>query len=95
MTAEQLERLQAARNKYWEISQQRDKELAEHSTIIREILKNCDHLKPDGTSAVRCMMGVSCEICHVDNEYGCLDEHLHKHHGWKMPERDAWGMIRN
>lgn len=42
--------------------------------LIREkqvITKDCDHINPDGTSAIisQIMWGSSCSICGIDNDY--------------------------
>jgi hypothetical protein len=70
-------------------------EIDKHAQVISEVLINCDHLNPDNTSAVYVgFPGTYCKICGCNNEYGHLDEHLHKYHHWEIPKRDDYGMIK-
>jgi len=56
---------------------------------LHDLLRDCDHLFPEGNSAVLTGLGVdtpTCKICGANNWAGVLDEHLHRYLGWPLPE---------
>lgn len=85
MTEDQLNKITRSRAK---IAGMRFKIEQEEQELF-QLLCNCDHLLPEGGSAVLTGPGTdtpTCKICGTNNWAGSLDEHLHRYFGWPIPE---------
>jgi len=81
MTQEQLNELARAKGRLGAAA----RAVKEAEEEVHRLKGQCDHVNPDGTSAVHCGPGwhsAICELCDRDNDYGDLDSHMVKYHGW-------------